>query len=95
MAITGYYAGQIKIGTFFIAPNNSGLFIQARNTWASNTAAVAFIVYGVAWWRGHPYVFSKLLGGPGVEPMMLLIPGMESRVDVVDEALEEGRIRLE
>lgn len=50
------------------------------------------LLYGVAWWLGQEYIFSRTLGGPGVEHMALYLSGQEPHYDPIDE--EEGRIRL-
>ncbi|OTA90542.1 hypothetical protein M434DRAFT_367293 [Hypoxylon sp. CO27-5] len=55
-------------------------------------SALASLAYWIALWTGQEYVFSRTLGGPGVECMTFIRPGRVSQNDAI--GLEEGRIRL-
>jgi hypothetical protein len=55
---------------------------------------VAALLYGIARARRHALVSSSLLGGTGIEAMILILPGLgPSHRSVGDEA-REGAIRL-
>ncbi|KAI1141509.1 hypothetical protein F5Y05DRAFT_263542 [Hypoxylon sp. FL0543] len=53
---------------------------------------LASLAYWVALWAGQEHVFSRTLGGPGVERMTFIRPGRVSQNDSI--GLDEGRIRL-
>ncbi|KAI8959325.1 hypothetical protein F5Y11DRAFT_333334 [Daldinia sp. FL1419] len=55
-------------------------------------SVLAALMYFVAYWIGHEYVFTRTLGGPGVE----LMPRITSELAPQDESIgqEEGRIML-
>ncbi|KAI1416509.1 hypothetical protein F5Y13DRAFT_154104 [Hypoxylon sp. FL1857] len=55
-------------------------------------SALASLSYWIALWIGQEYVFSRTLGGPGVERMTFIRPGRVSSNDSI--GLDEGRIRL-
>ncbi|KAI1472891.1 uncharacterized protein F4812DRAFT_31211 [Daldinia caldariorum] len=55
-------------------------------------AAAAALAYFVAWWAGHDYVFTRTLGGPGVELMPRVSVGLAPRDDSIGQ--DEGRIML-
>lgn len=75
-AIYLLYSGQIDIlfRLTYIAPSG---FIYPLSVLHYSTYILfgAALLYFVAWLRGHNWVSSKLLGGSGVEPMTLIIPG--------------------
>lgn len=52
----------------------------------------SLLLYGVAWWLEQEYVFSRVLGGPGVERMALYLTRQEPQYDPIDE--DDGQIRL-
>lgn len=55
-------------------------------------SGLASLAYWVALALGQEYVFSRTLGGPGVERLTFIRPGRVQTVDSI--GLEEGRIRL-
>ncbi|KAI1095571.1 hypothetical protein F5B19DRAFT_440027 [Rostrohypoxylon terebratum] len=55
-------------------------------------SALASLAYWMALALGQEYVFSRTLGGPGVERLTFVRPGRVQTVDSI--GLEEGRIRL-
>ncbi|KAI1387505.1 uncharacterized protein F4822DRAFT_430253 [Hypoxylon trugodes] len=55
-------------------------------------SVVALICYCIAWFTNQEYVFSRTLGGPGVEIMTFVRPGRVPTDDSI--AYEEGAIRL-
>ncbi|KAI0839749.1 hypothetical protein F5Y06DRAFT_264503 [Hypoxylon sp. FL0890] len=59
---------------------------------ATFLSALASLAYWIALWAGQEYVFSRTLGGPGVERMTFIRPGRVSPNDSI--GLDEGRIRL-
>ena len=62
-----------------------------RWEWIALFPCCAAILYAAAICRGHEYVFSRTLGGSGVEQMSLSLPGPGPDYEAVSE---EGRIRL-
>lgn len=56
---------------------------------------VAALLYGIAGAMRHPWVSSRLLGGTGIEPMVLILPGTEPTHQSVGNEAREGTIRLE
>ncbi|KAI2463733.1 hypothetical protein F4781DRAFT_107503 [Annulohypoxylon bovei var. microspora] len=59
---------------------------------AAVLSGLASLAYWVALFARQEYVFSRTLGGPGVEVMTFLRPGRAPNIDSI--GLEEGRIRL-
>jgi hypothetical protein len=55
---------------------------------------VAALLYGIAGARRHPLVSSKLLGGTGIEPMVLTLQGLGPSHQSVGDEAREGAIRL-
>jgi hypothetical protein len=55
---------------------------------------VAALLYGIAGARRHPLVSSKLLGGTGIEPMVLTLHGLGPSHQSVGDEAREGAIRL-
>ncbi|KAI1480483.1 hypothetical protein F4774DRAFT_378565 [Daldinia eschscholtzii] len=55
-------------------------------------SALAALAYFVAWWAGHDYVFTRTLGGPGVELMPRVSVGLAPRDESIGQ--DEGRIML-
>ena len=59
--------------------------------WAMLLAALATLLYFVALLKGHKIVFSRTLGGPGIEPMSLILHSLEPEYNAITD---EGRIQL-
>lgn len=60
-------------------------------------ACLAFLsafLYLVAGFMGHKHVFSRMLGGPGVERMALVLPGPRPWYEAIAPDAVEGQIRL-
>ncbi|KAI0849710.1 hypothetical protein F5Y00DRAFT_48997 [Daldinia vernicosa] len=55
-------------------------------------SVLAALAYFVAYWAGHEYVFTRTLGGPGVELMPRVITRLASRDESIGQ--DEGRIML-
>ncbi|KAF3062191.1 hypothetical protein GL218_03061 [Daldinia childiae] len=55
-------------------------------------SAMAALAYFVAYWVGHEYVFTRTLGGPGVELMPRVTTGPTPRDESIGQ--DEGRIML-
>ncbi|KAI1662212.1 hypothetical protein F4813DRAFT_102502 [Daldinia decipiens] len=55
-------------------------------------SALAALAYFVAYWAGHEYVFTRTLGGPGVELMPRVTTGLALRDESIGQG--EGRIML-
>ncbi|KAF2124674.1 hypothetical protein P153DRAFT_124431 [Dothidotthia symphoricarpi CBS 119687] len=55
----------------------------------------AALLYGMAWIRRHTWVSSRLLGGTGIEPMVLMMPGRGPLYQSVGDETRVGAIRLE
>jgi hypothetical protein len=73
-------------------PPSSGWLPSSHFELAELFASAAAITYWLAQWAGHDYVFSRTLGGPGVELMNLVRTGRGPRYDSIGQ--EEGAIRL-
>jgi hypothetical protein len=56
--------------------------------------AIAALLYGVVWIRRHTWVSSRTLGGTGVEPMILMMPGRRLPYQSVGNEAREGAIYL-
>jgi hypothetical protein len=55
---------------------------------------IAALLYGIAWVRRHAWVPSRSLGGSGIEPMVLIIPGRGPLYQSIGDEAGEGVIRL-
>jgi hypothetical protein len=70
------------------------LFVVSAYWVATCMFGVAALLYGIAGARRHPLVFSKLLGGTGIEPMVLTLHGLGPSHQSVGDEAREGAIRL-
>jgi hypothetical protein len=68
-----------------------GQLVRPYFEWAVVLAALATLLYLVALQQGHKVVFSKTLGGPGIEPMSLTLYSSEPEYNAITD---EGRIQL-
>ncbi|KAF2833463.1 hypothetical protein CC86DRAFT_9907 [Ophiobolus disseminans] len=55
---------------------------------------IAALLYGIAWMLRHPWVSSRLLGGTGIVPMVLMLPGRGPLYRSVGNEAREGPIHL-
>jgi hypothetical protein len=55
---------------------------------------IAALLYGIAWTRQHTWVSSRSLGGTGIEPMVLMMPGRGPLYQSIGNEVGEGVIRL-
>jgi hypothetical protein len=55
---------------------------------------MAALLYNIAWTRRHTWVPSRTLGGTGIEPMLLMIPGRGPLHQSIGDEAGEGVIRL-
>ncbi|KAF2026740.1 hypothetical protein EK21DRAFT_92097 [Setomelanomma holmii] len=79
------------------APREQALFIMSVEPFyyvAAVVFGVAALLYGAAWKKGHTWVSSILLGGTGVEPIVLFLPGRGPLYQSVGDDTREGAIRL-
>jgi hypothetical protein len=70
------------------------LFVVSAYWVATCMFSVAALLYGIAGARRHPLVSSKLLGGTGIEPMVLTLHGLGPSHQSVGDEAREGAIRL-
>jgi hypothetical protein len=56
--------------------------------------SVAVLLYGIAKAKRQPWVSSRLLGGTGIEPMVLVLPEWGPSHESVGDEAREGVIRL-
>jgi hypothetical protein len=75
----GYWLSLLVVSTYWVATCMFG---------------VAALLYGIAGARRHPLVSSKLLGGTGIEPMVLTLHGLGPSHQSVGDEAREGAIRL-
>jgi hypothetical protein len=92
---TSLWVGNIRFfnkwsGQLFPEPFFVGL-VRPHFEWAVVLAALATLLYLVALQQGHKVVFSKTLGGPGIEPMSLTLYSSEPEYNAITD---EGRIQL-
>jgi hypothetical protein len=52
------------------------------------------LLYVIAWTRRHTWVASRSLGGTGIEPMVLMMPGRGPLYQSIGDEAGEGAIRL-
>jgi hypothetical protein len=55
---------------------------------------MAALLYGIAWTRRHTWVPCRSLGGTGIEPMLLMMPGRGSLYQSIGHEAGEGVIRV-
>jgi hypothetical protein len=55
---------------------------------------IAALLYDIAWIRRHTWVSSRALGGTGIEPMVLMMPGRGPLYQSIGDEAGEGVIRL-
>jgi len=65
--------------------------VRPHFEWAMVLAALATLLYFVALLKGHKIVLSRTLGGPGIEPMSLILHSSELEYNAITD---EGRIQL-
>ncbi|KAF2808587.1 uncharacterized protein BDZ99DRAFT_58825 [Mytilinidion resinicola] len=82
-----FWVGRIS---FWIPGSILPLLVRPHFEWAAVPAGLAAVLYFIAARKGHGLVFSRTLGGPGVEPMSLALPSLEPEYS----AISNGRIRL-
>jgi hypothetical protein len=61
---------------------------------AAGLFGVAALLCGTAWTMRHTWISSRLLGGTGIEPMVLMLPGRGPLYQSVGDEAREGAIRL-
>ena len=101
VGVNTLYCGQlvfyIYIDSFVLIRANHGWFIPCE-LWVHCIAAglfgVAALLCGIAWIMRHMWVSSRLLGGTGIEPMVLMLPGRGPLYQSVGDEAREGAIRL-
>ncbi|KAI1380402.1 hypothetical protein F4677DRAFT_406750 [Hypoxylon crocopeplum] len=79
-------------GLPFVPPDSKLWPAALRFEPAEVFSGLASLMYWVALCTGQDYVFSRTLGGPGVEMMTLLMDGQAPEYDFLGQA--EGRIML-
>ena len=78
-------------GYYRLIPGTSIWVPVYRMNVACVLAILTACLYLLAWVVGHKYVFGRTLGGSGVEPIDLTLPGPGPQYPAVSQ---EGRIQL-
>lgn len=83
--------GQLAVYAFEL-----GLLSVQAVTYAVAAAlfGVASLLYIIAWLRRHSWVSSRLLGGTGIEPIALMLPGRGPLYQSVGNEARQGPIHL-
>jgi len=96
------YCGQL---VFRICVGRVAWFREAEHNWviwceiwvnfiAAGMFGVAALLCSIAGTTRHAWVTSRLLGGTGIEPMVLMLPGRGPLYQSVGDEAREGAIRL-
>jgi hypothetical protein len=96
------YCGQLVFYIYFV---RIAWFRAAEHDWltwceiwvhciAAGMFGVAALLCSIAGTTRHAWVTSRLLGGTGIEPMVLMLPGRGPLYQSVGDEAREGAIRL-
>lgn len=85
------WVGKLHSDQFFPFPDGGAIVIWPHFEWPMVFAALATILYFMALLRGDDIVFSRTLGGPGIQPISLNLHSSEPEYNAITD---EGRIRL-
>jgi xanthosine utilization system XapX-like protein len=101
VGINGLYCGQLVLSIYADVVGRSWMkrnWLMYYGLWihciATGMFGVAALLYGIAWKRRHAWVSSRSLGGTGIEPMVLMLPGRGPLYQSVGDETREGAIRL-
>ena len=86
---TSLWVGNIRF--FRISARLPPALVKPHFEWPMVLAAIATVLYFLAFQKGHQTVFSRTLGGPGIEPMSLILHSSEPEYNAITD---EGRIQL-
>lgn len=87
---TSLYVGNMRFFQIIPSPPPPGM-ARPHFEWAMVLAAIATVLYLMAYIKGHNVVYSRTLGGPGIEPLSLTLRSSEPLYNTI---MDEGRIQL-